>query len=301
MKHISYIMCIGIACWLTGCSQEEGSQETPEPDSNVMRFQVMHPSQKHDRNIRATETAFEENDRVGLFITEENEPLQVSGNYVNNALLTYNGTQWIPERTIYWNDGTYDIYAYYPRVSPLSSVDEAPFSVSLDQSIVQTDSELGGYEVSDFLWASSKHQKASNTAVSLQFKHCMSKLFIRLIKGEDYEGELPDDAEVYVHNTVPTATIDVSAGIVTKDMYGKEATLKAKPEGNHNYAAIIVPQRISHRKPLLEVVMKGVSYLVESTFQFKPGIQHTVSIVISKNPEQVKIDIGGEIEDWEQE
>lgn len=46
--------------------------------------------------------------------------------------------------------------------------------------------------------------------------------------------------------------------------------------------------------------MKGVSYLVESSFLFKPGIQHTVSITIEKNPEQVKIDIGGEIEDWEE-
>ena len=43
--------------------------------------------------------------------------------------------------------------------------------------------------------------------------------------------------------------------------------------------------------------MKGVAYLVESRFVFKPGIQHTITVVISKNPEQVKIEIGGEIED----
>ena len=45
--------------------------------------------------------------------------------------------------------------------------------------------------------------------------------------------------------------------------------------------------------------MKGVAYLVESRFVFKPGIQHTINVVISKNPEQVKIEIGGEIEDWD--
>lgn len=158
----------------------------------------------------------------------------------------------------------------------------------------------GGYEESDFLWASAKGQTASNNAVSLKFKHCMSKLVVRLIKGEDYEGDdLPNDAEVYIHNTVPTATIDLSVGVATKYVYGKEKSLKAKAIGDHKYTAIIVPQRISNRRPLVEVVMKGVSYLMESTFLFKPGMQHTISLIISKNPEQVKIEIGGEVENWE--
>jgi hypothetical protein len=68
--------------------------------------------------------------------------------------------------------------------------------------------------------------------------------------------------------------------------------------GDQKYAAIIVPQRLNNRQPLVEVVMKGVSYLYESRFLFKPGIQHNVLLVVSKNPEQIKIEIGGEIEDW---
>ena len=302
MKPIIYIYtaCMGMLLGMAVCNQENELLDSTLTDSNVMKFQVMHPSQKNAEGARATETDFETNDRIGVFVTQENEPLQIGGNYVNNALLTYNGTEWIPEHTIYWNDGSYDVYAYYPYTTPLTSVDNAPFSVALDQSTAKTSNELGGYEASDFLWATAKHQTASNNAVPLQFKHCMSKLSIRLLKGEDYEGELPESAEVYVHNTVPTATIDVSAGIVTKNTYGTEATLKAKSEGDHKYSAIIVPQRISNRKPLIEVIMKGVSYLVESNFLFKAGVQHTISVIISQNPEQVKIEIGGEIEDWEQ-
>lgn len=128
----------------------------------------------------------------------------------------------------------------------------------------------------------------------------MSKLTVRLIKGEDYEGdELPQDAEVFIHNTVPNATIDLAAGIATKTLYGTEATLKAKAAGNNRYTAIVVPQRITNRRPLVEVVMRGVSYLMESTFVFKPGMHHIISLTITKNPEQVKIEIGGEIENWE--
>ena len=69
-------------------------------------------------------------------------------------------------------------------------------------------------------------------------------------------------------------------------------------EARHISSAIIVPQRIENRMPLIEVEMKGVSYLFESKFQFKPGVEHLVNLTITENPEQVKIDIGGEIKGW---
>lgn len=297
--HIIYAACIGWMLCMAGCGQEENTPRDTE-QSNVMKFRIMHPSQKSETASRATETAFEINDRIGLFVTQQEEPLQVSGNYVNNEALTYNGTAWTPDRPVYWDDGVYNAYAYYPYSTPIQSVDEAIFEVATDQNSAGTADKPGGYEASDFLWASAKGQTASNNAVSLKFRHCMSKLVVRLIKGEDYEGDdLPDDAEVYIHNTVPAATIDLSVGVATKYVYGKESSLKAKAIGDHKYTAIIVPQRISNRRPLVEVVMKGVSYLMESTFLFKPGVQHTISLIISKNPEQVKIEIGGEIENWE--
>ena len=45
--------------------------------------------------------------------------------------------------------------------------------------------------------------------------------------------------------------------------------------------------------------MKGVSYLFESKFVFKPGVEHLVNLVITDNPDKVKIEIGGEIENWQ--
>ena len=301
--HTIYTACICLlsSMAMVSCGQEEtaGSKETERND--VMQFRIAHPSQQQAAPAsRATETDFETNDRIGLFVCEENEPLQVGGNYVNNASLTYNGTTWTPARPIYWNDGSYDVYAYYPFSSPILSTDEMEFRVATDQSATGTADALGGYEASDFLWASAKKQTAGNDAVALKFKHCMSKLTVRLIKGEDYEGdELPQDAEVFIHNTVPNATIDLAAGIATKTLYGTEATLKAKAAGDNRYTAIVVPQRITNRRPLVEVVMRGVSYLMESSFVFKSGMHHIVSLTITKNPEQVKIEIGGEIENWE--
>ena len=126
----------------------------------------------------------------------------------------------------------------------------------------------------------------------------MSRMLIQLVKGEDYEGDLPEDAAVYLHNTAPDATIDLSAGLVTRDPYATAQSLRARSLGNHRYAVLTVPQRLDNRQPLVEVVMQGVSYLYESKFVFKAGIQHTVQLVVSKNPEQIKIEIGGELENW---
>lgn len=296
-----YINSLFAGCLLFfagGCSEETG-KGIEIPDSNRMTFDVIHPSMQQQANVRATATAFEENDRVGLFVTEAEAPLEVSGNYVNNAALTFKGSSWTTDKPIYWNDGTYNVYAYYPYSTPATSVDDAPFHVATDQSAPESDTTLSGYEASDFLWASSMRVTAGEKPVSLLFKHRMSKILIRLVKGEDYEGELPEYAEVYIHNTVPSATIDLSVGIVTKDPHATSQSIKAKSLGDHKYTAILVPQRLDNRQPLVEVVMKGVSYLYESKFLFKPGIQHIVSLVITKNPEQVKIEIGGEVENWD--
>lgn len=276
--------CAALSLW--GCSTEPAGETHPD----LMAFEVLHPAQ-----TRATASNFENGDSIGVYVTGHRLPLEVSGNYVNNARLRFDGQAWKTERSIYWNDGTYDVYAYYPYTDSPAAVDDLPFRVAADQSTHRP----GGYEASDFLWASHAAATAGNGPVSLAFKHRMSKLDIRLIPGEDFEGKLPEDARVFVHNTVPSATIDLSVGIVTKDPYGTTATIEARNMGNYQYSAILVPQRLSNRLPLVEVVMKGVSYLVESTFVFKAGVQHTVSVIIAKNPEQVKIEIGGEIENWD--
>lgn len=293
MKHWNYILPAGFLAVLLmggGCSENTSPVDEIE-DSNVMTFNVLHPGQRAE-TTRVTSTAFENGDRVGLFLTTADAPLEVSGNYVNNAVLAFDGAQWTPNRPIYWDGGTYNIYAYYPYQSSVSSVDDLPFAVDTDQSSADS------YEACDFLWASNPGVSAGNSPVSLQFSHRMSRLLIRLVKGEDYEGDLPDEAEVYIHNTVPQATIDLSAGVVTRDTYATSQTIRARSLGNHQYAAILVPQRLDNRQPLVEVIMKGVSYLYESKFVFKAGIQHSVQLVVSKNPEQIKIDIGGEVENW---
>ena len=279
---------------VVACSEEHETAPSQDAKSTPMSFVVTHPGQ-----TRATATAFERDDRIGLYVADVNAPLELGGNLVNNEALTFDGSKWAASRTLFWDKGSFNAYAYYPYIKGISSITDQPFSVSTDQSTAKTATALGGYEASDLLFATSKNIMASVSPIRLTFKHIMSKLKIRLIKGEDFEGDMPTTATVYIHNTVSTATVDLQAGVATRYVKGTRQTITAHQDGDTSYSAIIVPQRIDNRQPLIEVVMKGVSYLFESKFQFKPGTEHLVNLIISDNPDKVKIDIGGEIQDWQ--
>ncbi len=291
IKSIASVLLLTLG--VASCSNETNEPAAVDANDKVaMSFSFSHPEE-----TRATETSFEQGDAVGLFLAEAEKPLESSGNALNNEGLTFTGSGWTAGRKLYWDAGTYNAYAYFPRLDEVSSVSDLTFSVATDQREIRGN-VMDGYETSDFLHASSLGLEASPNPVRLQFRHIMSKLTVRLIKGEDYEGEIPENATVYIHNTVTDATIDLVAGVATKNARASGKTVIARKAGSTSYTAIIVPQRLENRVPLVEVVMNGVSFLYESKFLFKPGIHHIVNLVVDKNPEQVKIEIGGEITNW---
>lgn len=280
---------------IAGCNKVE------IPDAAIdgaMHFNVSHPATK------ATETAFEAGDKMGVYIAayEGGKPLalQLGGNFKNNNPVTFDGTKWTADPVIYWDEDIekYDVYAYYPFTEP-SSIDEMPFSVALDQRTMETADALSAYEASDFLFATAKGVTSEGGDVNLVFRHKMSKFTVKLIKGADYEGELPANATVYIHSTVTDCVIDLATGDVVKNPYSAAKTITAKQMDEATHTAIIVPQMLVNKKPLVEIVFKDVSYMVETKFQFKSGTHHVLNITVNNNPDKVKIEIGGEIEnDW---
>ena len=268
---------------LTISCQKQGQIIEP----GVMDIQFIHPYAV----TRATETAFETGDKIGLYVVETPAPLQVSGNYVNNLEATYNGSQWTGDSGLKWpsTESVCDIYAYYPYMA-VSTITAAPFSVLEDQA--------GGYGDCDFLWGKAATVAYTTDAIPLQFSHKLSKITLKLVKGTDYVGDLPSNAVFYVHSTVPDATVDLTTGSVTKDPYGTARTITCHKVDDETYEAVVIPQRLASRTPLFEMVANGVSYLVEGSFNFKPGINHTFNVTLNTSTESIRIEIGGEIADW---
>ena len=288
MKTTRYFMAAAMTIALAACNNEmEMEGTTYVPDEGEIQLMMMHPHQ-----TRVTETSFEASDSIGVYVTASDAALQLAGNEVNNELFTYNGTSWTSKRRVYWNTGKHNVYAFYPYSKKVNDVVDYSFSVQTDQS---TD---WGYMHSDFLFASALDVAASSEPVAMQFAHMLSNVVVMLEKGENYEGDLPNDAEVYMLSTVPQAVIDLSTGDAAKDNYAGTETIRCKKISNGEYRAVVVPQSLTSRRPLVEVVAGNVAYLMEGKISFRPGYRHTIKVELNQDPEQVKIEIGGEIGNW---
>ena len=277
---------------------QQGGSDVELAANGEMRFNVT-------AGTRVVNDEFETEDKVGLYVTdyvdaETPAPLQVSGNRANNEAMTFDGEKWNIERPIYWGEGKSDVYAYYPYTAEISNVDEMSFSVATDQD------EEGAYEASDLLWAKSAGVSQSGGAVSLAMKHSMSRLVVKIVAGEDYIGSLPADATVHLHSTVTDARVALSTGSVVKNPYAGAASIKMRNLGIRKFAegdavvyeAIVLPQMLETSVPLLEINSKSVSYLLEDAFNFKPGTSYTYTAVLNESTTAIKVEIGCEIEDW---
>ena len=292
-----YIATVAVALAVMSC--EKVNLKESVVDDSVMRIEVLYPSA-----TRATQSGFESGDVMGLYATtyegEAAMPLQISGNWINNEALTYDGNTWSGRRTLYWADGAMDVYGYYPYMEP-TSITKHKWAVQIDQSTPSTENTLSGYEASDFLWAKASGVSSEDGSVQLQFKHICAKMVVRLVKGEDFTDEFTDDIEVFLHSTVPSATIDFTKGYVTKDVYGNRQKIKARRVAEDTFELILVPQSVTEVLPFIEVVTGGVSYMTEDMFSYRPSTEYNVAITLNKSPQniQIEINVGGSIGGWE--
>lgn len=298
MKQI-YKPFLLLALALTACKQDHITPEAPV-FSDEMSFNILTPGAR----TKVSDDTFEASDIIGLYVTDYADadtpmPLQISGNRANNITLTYDGSAWTPEKTVFWGSGKSDVYAYYPYLEDVQDVESQYFEVAADQS-------GEGYESSDFLWAKAEGVEQTDGSVNLEMRHLMSKLTVKIVAGEDYVGSLPDDASIQLHSTVTGARVDLSKGSVSKDPYSGAKSIKMKKLGIRTYEgveavvyeAIVVPQMLENSVPLLEINSKSVSYLLEDPFNFRPGVAYTYTATLNTSITAIKVQIGCELEDW---
>jgi hypothetical protein len=292
MKKIITIMTAIIT--LFACQKEAPSVTQ---DKDIIQFELGLPQTK------ATAESFEVGDKVSLwaveYTNEEAPELQIGGNFLNNEQLTFNGSKWTG-RAMYWCEKPCDFYAVYPYIEP-SSVDSYLFDIATDQNTERTDVALGGYEASDLLFAKAEAVTRTDGKVSLKFNHMMSKCVVNVIKGEKFEGEFPNDIVVHIYNTVTTADLNLASGSLEKYALGDRKTITMKKLSNEKFEAVVIPQNIERRTPLVEISMGGIAYLLEYSLSFRPGYQHTINLTVNTSPDQEKFEIAIDpgIEDWE--
>lgn len=253
---------------------------------------------------RATLSNFEPGDKMSLYAVEYNgeevAEVQTAGNYINNEEMTYDGSEWSSARTLYWSENPCDFYGFYPY-RPTGSMKDVYFEVAADQSKPKADGVLGGYEASDLMWAKAEKVSRNDGTVNLLFHHMMTRVVVEIVRGASYEGELPEDITVHLYNMATTAIVDWTAGNLEVYPLGSRNTITMRQLDADSFDAIVVPQFLERRTPLVEITMEGIAYLLETSMSFRPGKQHTLTITLNTSPDQekIEIDIDGDISDWQ--
>lgn len=277
--------------FLAGCSKSGSDEDpTPQPPTPPVEQTKIPISIAAGVWTRATDSAFEQGDKAGIYVVNFNGTsagsLAAAGNHVDNMRFTYSGS-WTSDTPIYWKDQTTkaDFYCYYPHSANIANVSAYPFSVKADQS------DEANYKASDFLWGKTAGVAPTSDPVQITVKHAMSNLLIYLKAGNGYKADDLKQAKITICGMKTDATIDLATGKATATGTAVDMTPKAETD---YYRVLVVPQSVTNAD-LIKVSVGGNEYVLKQTVAFEANKQHTCTLTVAKTGEGINIGIGG----WE--
>ena len=232
---------------------------------------------------RATEVNFENGDQIGFTMTKVNG----AEAYADNAVLSFDGSVFSGE--LMWYADAYseaDVYAYYPYEATGTP---AYYAAVLDQT--------AGIAQADFMAASKKGVLPTPNAITMVFKHLMTKLVINIdnqsgaevntvkILGGDAacDIDLPNLAVLPASGAMPDILTEITA---------YEAT------AGKVWQAIVIPQTA---KLSVEVSLSNGKKITQplAEMTLKSGGQYTVNARLVQD--NMTVSASGEIENWTDE
>ena len=228
---------------------------------------------------RATDTSFEEGDRIGVTVSKSGET------YAENAMMEFSQSVFSGDLEWYEDtETTSEIYAYYPYSE--SGV-PATFTVAADQS--------KGTSPSDFIIGSIKDAKPSEDAIAMTFRHVLNKVVVEITNDTD-----ANITSVILKGSKTTADVNVNAASVTVSASSETADITAyEAVANERYYAILVPQTVSMVLEINTSDSKTYSQDLEE-ITLGQGGERTVTARISEE-QGLQVKVAGEIEDWTDE
>ncbi len=219
MKRI-FVTFIAAAALFAGCTKDDTGMDAPAAGNRLnLKASVA--------ETRATATAFEQGDQVGLFLTNlngnaaayTNEKLTVgaAGALKGAGELTY------PVKT-----KSVSIAAYYPYAEGVASASAVPVNLPQDQSELDESSvDLMGAYIADM--------EPTSDVVNLEFSHMLSKVKIELVAGANATDVEVADAEAVLMASL-AGNVDVTTGAVSGAEAAKEVS---------GSSLIVLPQTVT--------------------------------------------------------
>lgn len=289
MKKI-ILFSVALCALFTSCSKgSEGIVPDPVPPS-IESKKI--PISISTQITRATDTDFERDDKVGLYVVNYNGStsgtLVSSGNHVDNMRFTYSGS-WTPDQEIYWKDESTkaDFYIYYPYTTNISNISALPASVKTNQTTEEN------YKASDFLWGKTAGIAPTKNAVSMMVKHLTSNIIIKLVPGDGYSVDDLATAKIEICGLKTNATVNLTNGEITAT--GISADITPINETTQ-YRALVIPQNVTGID-LVRIKIGDNTYLLNQTINLLPNRQYTSTITINRSSQGINIGIG----EWEED
>ena len=232
---------------------------------------------------KATEVNFENGDKIGFTMTKVNG----AEAYADNAALTFDGTVFSGD--LKWYADAYseaDVYAYYPYNA---NGTPAAYAAVLDQT--------AGIAQADFMAAAKKGVLPTPNAITMVFKHLMTKLVINIDNQSGAEVNtvkiLGGDAACDI-DLPNLAVLPASGGMSTEltEITAYEAT------AGKVWQAIVIPQTV---KLSVEVSLSSGKKITQplAEMTLKSGGQYTINARLLQD--DMIVSATGEIENWTDE
>lgn len=257
---------------------------------------------------------FDEGTKVNVYIFEHLGEGQSTASYTYgangkvvytsdaNGVLKASPTNYFPG-----NGNGIDIYGIYPATI-FANDESQTFTVSTNQSAGE-DNKNTNYKTSDLMFAAKQMIEDRKAELKLTFTHQLSKVIVKLKKGNGLNDNDLDGAEVTILNTKPSCTISSvgEGGMTNISATGDIQDITVGTWNNETtssgLAAIVVPQDITAGTELIKIVLKnGATYIYktksgENQFTgFSFGKQHSFELTLST----IGITVNAVISDWEE-
>lgn len=290
MKKYLFLISAAALFFAAGCEKNQGGGNFT-PDTKA-------PIKISTSITRATDTEFENDDKIGLYVVNYNgsaHDLTADANHINNVGFTYDGSVWTPDEEVFWKDMTThaDFYAYYPHTATIADVNAVHWTISADQS---TEAD---YWAGDFLWIKKADVTPTLDAVELEMTHILSNAIITLTKGTGFDATADEwenaKVEMYLYGVKTAADIDLATGVATAK--GSATVVTPWNTGTKAYRAMVIPQTIAAGEKLISVSVDGIVYSLdlEEDFEFVAGKKHEFNLTINES----KVSLNVTLKDWE--
>ena len=274
LKHL-FISSLAICGLLTACLSEPDF----EPVEEGSGIEISLDGSIKQVATKVTAEGFETGDALGLYaVNYENDnqtpgTLLAEGNQADHVKYIFNfeNWQWTPVKKVYYKDinTNVDLYVFYPHSEP-ASVEAYNFEVQKDQSKPKSQTALGGYEASDFLWAKVENVAPTEGKIKVLLDHKMAGVQVILTEGTGFEqDEFPLlEKSVLAVNTTRKATINMATGEVTPLGEPQATGIVMCPQTDGSFRGIVVPQSVAAGTHLFKITIDGMTYSFKKDVDF---------------------------------